>query len=103
MTVQNKIYECMAMGKPVVSGDSPAVRRAFTHGRHIFLCRRDDPQALADAVRMLEAQPGWRAYMAEQGRRRFLEEFDLDHIGEQYAAHLREAAGRRRSSQTFTA
>jgi len=103
MTVQNKIYECMAMQKPVVSGDSQAVRRVFTQGEHIFLCRRDDPQSLADAVRLLEGQPGWRAYMAEQGRRRFLEQFDIDHIGEQYAAHLREAVDRHRSRRAFTA
>ncbi len=31
MTVQNKIYEGLAMGKPVITGDSRAVRQAMQH------------------------------------------------------------------------
>ena len=57
MTVQNKIYEGLAMAKPVITGDSPAVRRNLTPGENIWVCRREDPQALAEAIRTLFEHP----------------------------------------------
>jgi glycosyltransferase involved in cell wall biosynthesis len=50
MTIQNKIYECMSIGKPVITGDSPAIRRQFNHMEHIYLVERQNGRALADAV-----------------------------------------------------
>lgn len=97
MTVQNKIYEGLAMRKPVLSGDSPTVRRALTHGEHVYLCERANPQSLAQAVRALKAEPALRQSLAENGRRIFLEQFDLQHNGARFAAHLRELVERRRS------
>ena len=40
MTVQNKIYECLALAKPLISGDSPTMRRTFVHGRELWFCPR---------------------------------------------------------------
>jgi glycosyltransferase involved in cell wall biosynthesis len=57
MTVQNKIYECLAMAKPVLTGDSLAVRQALAHGEEVYLCERANAQALADAIRLLRASP----------------------------------------------
>ncbi len=50
MTIQNKIYEGMAMGKLVLSGDSPAVRDAFNNYEEIILCDRNDPNSLASEI-----------------------------------------------------
>ncbi|NJM05919.1 glycosyltransferase [Candidatus Gracilibacteria bacterium] len=36
MTVQNKIYEAMAMGRPVLTGASPAVRESLIPGEHLL-------------------------------------------------------------------
>jgi glycosyltransferase involved in cell wall biosynthesis len=88
MTVQNKIYASIAMRKPLISGDSPAVREALTHGENIYLCQRLNPQALAEAVAVLRDSSELRVKLAENGYRRFKEAFDLEHIGACCAGHL---------------
>lgn len=90
MTVHNKIYEGLAMAKPVITGDSPAVRQVLQHGEHVFLCQRADAQSLADAVRALRASPDLRARLAQRGHQLFYEQFDLQHNGQRFASHLRE-------------
>ena len=82
MTVQNKIYEGLAMAKPVITGDSPAVRRNLTHGQDIWLCRRADPQALAEAIRTLQAHPELMVRLGEKGYETFVGHYDLKHIGQ---------------------
>ncbi len=93
MTVHNKIYEGLAMARPVITGDSPAVRQAFEHGEHVFLCRRADAGSLAEAVRVLRESPALRAHLARRGHQLFCEQFDLQHNGQRFASHLREIVG----------
>jgi glycosyltransferase involved in cell wall biosynthesis len=94
MTIQNKIYEGLAMARPVITGDAPAVGQDLVHGEHLYLCERANPQALADAVRTLKADPDLRRCLAESGHRLYREEFDLQRNGARYAAHLRELVER---------
>ena len=90
MTVQNKIYESLAMAKAVISGDSPAVRRLLHHGEHLYLCSREDATDLAAAIRVLRYDPVLRQRLADNGRRIFVEQFDLAPLGRRYEAHLKE-------------
>ncbi len=94
MTVQNKIYEGLALGKPVLSGDGPAVRAALVAGEEIELCARNDSAALADAIRRLCADPARRARLAERGYRRFLCDYALAPLGRRCKTHLQETANR---------
>jgi len=88
MTVQNKIYEGMAMGKPVITGDSPAVRKTLIHGEQIYLCRRADGDDLAAALFRLYRDSALRTKLAENGYHTFLESFTVAHIGERFAGDL---------------
>jgi glycosyltransferase involved in cell wall biosynthesis len=92
MTIHNKVYEALAMSKPIISGDSAAVRRVLEHGEHIYLCERANPQALAEAIRVLAASPETRERLAKQGYALFDERFRLKHTGAQFALHLYEVA-----------
>jgi glycosyltransferase involved in cell wall biosynthesis len=94
MTVQNKIYEGLAMGRPVLTGDGPAVRAALAHGEQAWLCPRRDPTALAAAIRHLKDNPSLRARLGEQGRARFLEIGTVEAVGAVLRRHLESAAGR---------
>jgi len=94
MTVQNKIYEGLAAAKPVVTGNGPAVQRAFTDRKHIYLCERANPASLAKAVRTLKADPDLRRRLAEQGHRLYREQFALRYNGARFAAYLRELVER---------
>ncbi len=90
MTVQNKIYEGLAMEKAVVSGASPAVRQALQDGFHIYLCERGNPESLAQAICTLHEDPEMRRKLAQNGQKIFKEQFNLIHNGARYASHLRE-------------
>jgi glycosyltransferase involved in cell wall biosynthesis len=90
MTVHNKIYEGLAMARPVLSGDSPTVRQSLTHGQHVYLCERANPRALADAIRTLKMDADLRRRLAESGHQLFQEQYSLEHNGVRFAAHLRE-------------
>jgi glycosyltransferase involved in cell wall biosynthesis len=92
MTVHNKIYEGLAMGKAVISGDSPAMRAAIAHGEHIYLCERENPAALAEAILVLRNDPQLRAQLGQNGYRLFKEKYSLAQIGRLAGSHLREVA-----------
>ena len=80
-TIQNKIWEGLAMARPVVSGDSAVVRESLVHGEHIYLVPRDDPQALANAVEELKHNPRMREKIARAGYERFLSGNSIPAIG----------------------
>jgi len=88
MTVQNKIYEAMALGRPVVSGDSPAVRQVFKHGESIYLCDRSNPESLASAIIQLYSNQTLRESIAMQGYHEFIRSYTLEKIGERFKSHL---------------
>ncbi|OGO12461.1 MAG: hypothetical protein A2Y53_06035 [Chloroflexi bacterium RBG_16_47_49] len=90
MTVQNKIYESMAMRKALINGDSPAVRQVFTHGEHIYLCDRANGKSLAAAIIILWRNPTLREHLAQNGYRLFRERYNLQNNGKLCATHIRE-------------
>ena len=56
--VPNKVFEYMAMGKPIVTSDSPAVRELFApDSLPLILVPPADAAALADALRRLLYDP----------------------------------------------
>jgi glycosyltransferase involved in cell wall biosynthesis len=78
MTMQNKIHEGLAMAKPVLNGDSPAIQALLRHGEEIYLCERENPQALADAILTLYEQPDLRAKIASQVYAFYQEHLNFD-------------------------
>jgi glycosyltransferase involved in cell wall biosynthesis len=90
MTVQNKIYEALAMRKPIITGDAPTIRAVLQHGEHVYLCERANPQALAEAILVLKNDPVLREKLAANGQRLYYEQFDLLHNGQRCAVALQE-------------
>jgi glycosyltransferase involved in cell wall biosynthesis len=62
--VPNKIYQCMAAGGAIVSGDTPATRELLTHGHDALLCPVADGHAIARAIRTLRDDPELRSRLA---------------------------------------
>jgi glycosyltransferase involved in cell wall biosynthesis len=89
-TVQNKIWEGLAMAKAVITGDAPMVREVMTHGEHLYLCRRADPQALADAIVTLRNDPTLRRGLAENGYRLYKGNYTTVHTGKRFKEYLEE-------------
>jgi glycosyltransferase involved in cell wall biosynthesis len=96
-TIQNKIYEGMAMRKPVITGDSVTVSRALVHGRHAYLIPRNDPQALAEAILTLKGEPALRARLAAEGHAHFQAHFTPAVLGQETRAILQSVIDRSRS------
>jgi glycosyltransferase involved in cell wall biosynthesis len=69
--VPNKVYEAMAAGRPVITGDSPAAREFLRDGEDCLLCERGNPLALAGAIRRIQEDASLSARLAGGGRRSF--------------------------------
>lgn len=95
-TIQNKIYEALAMGKVVITGDSPTVRKALVHGQHAYLIPRGDPVALAAAILHLKDDVALRARLATEGYAHFQVHFIPDVLGRQTRAILEAVVARHR-------
>jgi glycosyltransferase involved in cell wall biosynthesis len=88
-TIQNKIWEGLAMARPVISGDSEIVRESLTHGEHIYLVERDDAESLAEGLRTLRDDPELRENISRLGYEQFLAENSIAAIGEKTERALR--------------
>jgi len=97
MTVQNKVYEGLAVGKPVITGDAPTVRAHLEHGTDAFLIERSNPQALARAILILRNDPSLRDRLTKSGHQLFTSRFSTVCIGAQARRHLSEITGPARS------
>jgi glycosyltransferase involved in cell wall biosynthesis len=80
ITIQNKIWESMAVGRPVISGDGPAVRRILNHREDIYLVDRLDPSSIAAGIDELKSDSSLREQIAMAGYRR-AREHSISSIG----------------------
>ena len=101
--IPNKVWQCLAMAKPVVTADTPAVRRVFEPGRDLVAVPPGDAGALADAVTALAADPVLRDRLAAQGHQRFVTTCSIDAIAERLDHVLHEAVARRRAASEAVA
>ena len=90
MTIQNKVYETLAMAKPLITGESPAIAQTFTHGIHIYTCERENGESLAQAIQTLYENPSLRERLSQEGYAYYQKYFTIEKIGEKYIEHLRE-------------
>jgi glycosyltransferase involved in cell wall biosynthesis len=79
--VPNKVYEAMAAGRPVITGDSPAAREFLEDGEDCLLCEVGSPQALATAIRRVRGDLTLSVKLAEGGRESFQKQASPTVIG----------------------
>jgi glycosyltransferase involved in cell wall biosynthesis len=94
LTVHNKIYEGLALARPVISGDSAAVRATLTHGQHVYLVDRRQPNELAQAITLLRSEPSLREHLARQGHQLYCERHSPAILGQRLLGHLLEVVAR---------
>ncbi len=81
--VPNKVFDGLAMGRPVITADSPALREWFTPGDHVVAIPPGDPEALASALQSLASDPARIAALGAAGQSRIRAAFLPVHIGAQ--------------------
>ena len=94
MTIQNKIYEGMAMGKVVITGNSDAVKSQFTNYSEIIICDRDDPESLENIINDLYNNPQIIKSISGNSLSRFNNEFSVSKNGFRFLTCINYALNR---------
>lgn len=81
MVVPAKVYDSMAMSKPIITGRGRAVQANFENGKHLVMCPFADAKSLANAILALKENDMAREEMARGGYNFFKEKFDLRAVG----------------------
>lgn len=85
-----KVFVALAMGKPVITGDSPAAREVLIHGQDAILCEMANPRALAQAILLLKRNRSLREKIAKEGYQSFQNKFSARVIGATVKNYLNE-------------
>ncbi len=67
MVIPNKVFQAMAVGRAVISCESPAIRELFTDRENIITVPAGDPAGLAQAVESLRRDAPLRERIARNG------------------------------------
>jgi glycosyltransferase involved in cell wall biosynthesis len=95
--VPHKLYECLAMGRPVITRDGPAIAAMFREGEVVTLPAAD-PQALADAIRALIEDPERREAIAQSGHDAYVRRFHEEPLSRLLDIAFQAAIERRRQT-----
>ena len=76
-----KVYDALAAGRCVVTGDGAAPRQLLRDGEEALLVRRNDPAALGAALRRLADDEALRERLARSARAAYEARFSRDAIG----------------------
>ena len=79
--IPTKVFQCLAMKKPVVTSNTPAAREALTDHVDALLCDANSPERLADAILELKSDEGLRNRIAANGFRTFTDRFSTECVG----------------------
>ncbi len=72
--IPNKVYDAMAMEKPVITADTKAIRELFTDGKDISLCNIADANDIALKILELKKDKEKMFRIAKNGHILFIEE-----------------------------
>jgi glycosyltransferase involved in cell wall biosynthesis len=97
--IPHKVYQGLAAGRAVLTGDGAGLREVFEPGVHLAAVPRGEPEAIAEALRELIANESRRESLGRSGRARALEVATPERVG----VSLLEALGRGASSGTVRA
>lgn len=73
--IPGKIFQMLAMAKPVIVSDTKSVRNFLEHRRSAIICPAADCDALASAILELHSDPGLRQKVSKHGYSSFAENF----------------------------
>jgi glycosyltransferase involved in cell wall biosynthesis len=84
--IPNKAFQALACGAPLVTADTPAARELLVDGESALLVPPGDPEALADALRRLTADPAFPGRLADGGHAVYRKHASEDVLGARWRA-----------------
>ncbi|HVW71611.1 MAG TPA: glycosyltransferase [Candidatus Paceibacterota bacterium] len=90
--IPNKVYEGLALKKPVITMDAPSVREIFSENELMLI--DNTPQAIADAILTLAADPARAARLAETGYQTVVQHYSPKPLGKELYQFLCKVTGR---------
>lgn len=94
--IPGKAFLALAMGKPLITGDSPAAQELLENGKTAILCELGSPHALADAILRLKKDPFLRQRIGEEGRKLFQTRCTPRVLGSLFASLIQETVSSKR-------
>lgn len=91
--IPNKVFQALAMGKPVVTGDYPVVRRYLRDRHDCMLVSPGDGVQLADVLRLLAQRSDFRRRLGQHGRETYLACFSTKAVTDALVGGLRDRLG----------
>ncbi|PAD71866.1 hypothetical protein CHH67_23810 [Paenibacillus campinasensis] len=83
--IPNKVYQYLACSKPIITGESQAVRRLLQHEENVYFCEMANAEALSRAILALKEDVHLRGEIARNGHELFLNHFTPNHIGGKFS------------------
>ncbi len=90
--IPNKVFQCIAMGKAVITADTPAIRNHI--GNAVATVPAGDPQALSQAIVALLTDDARLRELEMSGRKLFLENYEDAKVAPLLMEALRAASGK---------
>jgi glycosyltransferase involved in cell wall biosynthesis len=89
--IPNKAFQALACGTPLVTADSPAARELLVHEESALLVPPGDSDALAAALRRLQADSELTRSLGERGRAAYEAQASEEVLGARWRALLERA------------
>jgi len=88
--IMNKIFESMALGKALISADTPALRELFTDRENVLFCEAGNPADLAAKILELKRDKSLREKIGRNSLRLFQEELSPEKLLSNFLIELHE-------------
>lgn len=72
--IPNKVYEALAAGKAVITGETPAIKELLINKKNVLFCNMADPEDLANKILELKNNNDFRLSIASGGYNLFKSE-----------------------------
>ncbi|GGF92278.1 hypothetical protein GCM10010916_07070 [Paenibacillus abyssi] len=81
--IPNKVYQYLACAKPIITGDSLAIKELLEHNKNVYLCELANVKSLADSILRLKEDTPLRESLSANAYKLFTEECTPSTIGKQ--------------------
>jgi glycosyltransferase involved in cell wall biosynthesis len=85
--IPNKVFQTLALGKAIITAETPALRECFVPGEHLLVTPPGNADALAAAIDRMARDAALREELSTKGRKRAAE-FTEETLGQQLMEHL---------------